>query len=298
MLLRVGCFIELTKLYKEKLVEYNYVIIITHKTMRNIIVAFSSTFLACALQLSCTSSVENTIKIQLTKQIKPAGKTIAERFEVPEGYYPTSLASNSFGEYLRNLPLKPIDASVHLFDGRIKANHQVYCSVVDQEIDPVDLQQCADAVMRLRGEYLFAQKKMDAIKFNFLSDGKPRYFKDYAKGDYSYKKFRAYMKYIFSYANTASLKKELTPVNDIQNIEVGDVFIQSGNPFGHAVIVVNLIENKQGEKKMMLAQSYMPAQETQILVNRNDNNSPWFAVKTGNLLTPEWEFHSSDLRRF
>lgn len=266
--------------------------------MRISTIIFLANLVMFAMLSSCSSSSENTVELQQNKQIKSEGKTISERFELPEGFTPTLVSANSFEEYLRNLPLKPIDAQVHLFDGRIKANHQVYCSVVDQEIDPVDLQQCADAVMRLRGEYLFAQKKFDLIKFNFLSDGKPRYFKEYAKGDYSYKKFRAYMKYIFSYANTASLKKELMPVGDIQNIQIGDVFIQSGNPYGHAVIVVHLIENKSGEKKMMLAQSYMPAQETQILVNRNDNNSPWYPVKSGVVSTPEWEFHSSDLRRF
>jgi len=263
----------------------------------SLIVVLSS--LAVWVELSsCSTPLESKTELKHTNHVQPEGKTISERFKLPQGFQPTTVASNSFGEYLRNLPLKPIDAQVHLFDGRVKANNAVYCSVIDQDIDAVDLQQCADAVMRLRGEYLFAQKKYDEIKFNFLSDGKPRYFKDYAKGDFSYKKFRTYMKYIFSYANTASLKKELIPVADIQEIQIGDVFIQSGNPYGHAVIVVQLIENKAGEKKMMLAQSYMPAQETQILVNRNDSNSPWYTVKTGAVSTPEWEFHSSDLRRF
>ncbi len=245
-------------------------------------------FVGCVGQSSTTDS----------SVIQTGQKTISTRFLPPEGFTTTLSDANTFGAYLQSLNLKSADAEVKYFDGRTKSNRDVYCAVVDQEIDPVDLQQCADAVMRLRGEYLFAQKKFDQIKFNFLSDGKPRYFKEYAAGNYSYNNFRKYMKYIFSYANTASLKNELTPVQNIQDIQVGDVFIQSGNPYGHAVIVVNLAQDETGNKKMMLAQSYMPAQETQILLNPALDNSPWFDVKDGDLNTPEWDFVSTDLRRF
>jgi hypothetical protein len=49
----------------------------------------------------------------------------------------------------------------------------------------------------------------------------------------------------------------------------------------------------------MLAQSYMPAQETQILINPNDESlSPWYPLKDGEIKTPEWTFMSGDLRCF
>lgn len=231
--------------------------------------------------------------------IDPEGKTIQERFNTPEGYIRMPLGETDFGTYLRNLPLKSIHSKVHYFDGRVKRNNNVYISVVDMEIGTRDLQQCADAVMRLRGEYLFAQDRLQDIHFTFVSDGKPRYFKKYAKGDHSYKKFRRYMNYIFAYANTASLRKELAKVDDIASIQPGDVFIQQGNPYGHAVIVVDVAQNMNGEKLFMIAQSYMPAQETQILVNRqNADISPWYKVKQGTIHTPEWTFESTDLRRF
>ena len=78
------------------------------------------------------------------------------------------------------------------------------------------------------------------------------------------------------------------------------VFIQKGRPFGHAVIVVDMCLNKiTGKKLYMLAQSYMPAQETQILVNRNNKTiNPWYELKKGDILTPEWNFIDTDLRRF
>lgn len=233
------------------------------------------------------------------KLIDPNGNTIETRFKTPKGFTRTSETATSFGTYLRNLPLKAMDSPVLYFNGETKRNANVYISVVDMEIGTRDLQQCADAVMRLRGEYLYHQKKYDAIHFNFLSDGKPRYFTNYAKGDLSYKKFRKYMNYIFAYANTASLLNELQPVSNITDMKIGDVFIQKGNPFGHAVIVVDVAKNVEGKTIYMLAQSYMPAQETQILINRNNNKmSPWYEAKAGTVYTPEWTFESSDLRRF
>jgi hypothetical protein len=141
-------------------------------------------------------------------------------------------------------------------------------------------------------------KLSQEIHFNFLSDGTPRHFIDYAKGDYSYAKFRKYMKYIFSYANTASLRAELK-VRFITDMQIGDVLIQKGNPYGHAVLVVNMAKDSTGNTVYMLAQSYMPAQETQILINRNSKSfSPWYPLKEGEIITPEWRFTSADLRHF
>lgn len=233
------------------------------------------------------------------KLIDTAQYTVEKRFLLPEGFTRAETAKNSFGYYLRNLPLKKAGSKVKYYNGAEKDNHDVYVSVIDQDIDPVDLQQCADAVMRLRGEWLFAQKRYEDIHFNFLSDGKPHYFTEYAKGDLSYKSFRKYMKHVFSYANTASLRDELVPVANIIDIAPGDVFIQKRNPYGHAVIVIDVIENPKGAKKYLLAQSYMPAQETQVLVNPNDKDlSPWYSVSGAEVVTPEWTFGTRDLRRF
>lgn len=69
---------------------------------------------------------------------------------------------------------------------------------------------------------------------------------------------------------------------------------------GHAVIIVDMAVNDAGEKIFILAQSYMPAQQTQILINPNDENiSPWYSSEIiDKLITPEWIFNSNELRRF
>mgnify|MGYP000471731144 CR=1 FL=1 len=87
----------------------------------------------------------------------------------------------------------------------------------------------------------------------------------------------------------------------MKEIEIGDVFIKGGFP-GHAVIVVDMAINKTNQEKVfLLAQSYMPAQELQILKNPNNQEiSPWYRVSeiSGELRTPEWTFKKTDLKRF
>ena len=77
----------------------------------------------------------------------------------------------------------------------------------------------------------------------------------------SQEEFRRFMDVVFAYASTLSLEKELKPIKKSE-MKIGDVFIKGGSP-GHAIIVMDMAENKStGEKIFILAQSYMPAQET------------------------------------
>jgi hypothetical protein len=103
----------------------------------------------------------------------------------------------------------------------------------------------------------------------------------------------------FERIKVVSLSKEMKPVM-IEDMEIGDVFIQGGSP-GHCVIVVDMAMHAQtGEKLFLLAQSYMPAQDIHILKNPQDPQiSPWYSIKFGDtLITPEWTFKRTDLKRF
>ncbi len=218
---------------------------------------------------------------------------------LPSGYEREKIDSNSFAFFLRNFPLKK-DNTVYYFNGKKKYNQSIHFAVLDIDVGTRDLQQCADAVMRLRAEYLFKTKQYSKIHFNFLSDKKPRFYTDYAHNNRSYKTFRKYMNYIFSYANTSSLHDEIKKVK-IEDMQIGDVFIQKGNPYGHAIIIVDMAEKKAtGEKIFLIAQSFMPAQSIHILKNFNNKNiNPWYPLNFGqNLYTPEWTFSKEDLRRF
>lgn len=248
-----------------------------------------------------------------------AQETIATRISPPSGYVREACADETFAGYLRNLPLLPKGSKVLLYNGREKPNQSAAFAVIDMEIGNRDLQQCADAVMRLRAEYLWKQKRYGEIKFNF-TNGFPASYKKWAEGerirvngnqvqwyasgkgaDYSYKTFRNYLDRVFMYAGTASLSKELKTV-PYHSLQAGDVFIKGGSP-GHAVIVVDVAVHPVTKKKVfLLAQSYMPAQQIHILVNpANRSLSPWYELGDGTaryLYTPEWTFDKSDLKRF
>lgn len=64
-------------------------------------------------------------------------------------------------------------------------------------------------------------------------------------------------------------------------------------------MVLDMAENMKGERVVLLAQSYYPSQEIHIINNtENPDISPWFEIKKGVILTPEWRFMSTDLVRF
>ncbi|HHY82768.1 MAG TPA: DUF4846 domain-containing protein [Clostridiales bacterium] len=257
------------------------------------------------------NSVENSIK----KYVNEAGTTIGERYLVPEGFTRTKVDEGSFGEFLRNQKLKPYGEKALYYNGREKPSEGVYDSVLDVDIGGRDLHQCADAIMLLRAEYLYQNGRYDDISFHFVSGFLAEYKKwmegyrikvqgnnaSYYKADSpsnTYNDFRRFMDIVMSYSSTLSLEKELKPVL-ISDIMIGDVFIVGGSP-GHAVIVVDMAENHLGEKIFLLAQSYMPAQQTQILINPMDESiSPWYSLKNkDSLVTPQWKFQLDQLKRF
>lgn len=253
-------------------------------------------FNADGVQTNKQSNTQSS-NLGIKSDIDTSALVLKDRFQEPDSFKRLDCDTNSFAFYLRHLKLKPYGSKVKYFDGTYKYSEDVYCAVVDMEISNKDLQQCADAVIRLRSEYLFSKKKYDSISFRFLGDGKMHSYKDYAGSDRSYAKFRKYTEYVFSYANTASLHKQLKTV-EFADMQIGDVFIQKGVPYGHAVIVIDMCIDGRGNKKYMLAQSYMPAQETQILRNPKDN-SAWYGEPEGiHVKTPEWSFTINDLKRW
>jgi hypothetical protein len=255
-------------------------------------------------------------KIDSYTGINKKGDSIRSRFDAPEGFKRLTAEKNSFGEYLQNFKLKPEGTVARNYDGSIKEPANVYEAILDIDVGTKDLQQCADAVMRLRAEYLYKQQRYGEIAFNFTNGFTAEYSKWrngyrikvkgnkttwYKKYEYieSYQNFREYLDIVFTYAGTLSLSKEPTPAV-ITDLQIGDIFIRGGSP-GHAVIVVDMAVNEDtGEKLFILAQSYMPAQDIQILKNTGNNKiSPWYSDKIeGDLITPEWIFKKSELKRF
>ncbi len=256
---------------------------------------------------------KNTVREK--EYINPEGMTVMERYLLPEGFERMEAEKGSFAEFLRKQKLKPYGQKALYYDGREKPSLGIYNGVLDVDIGNRDLHQCADAIMLLRAEYLYSKGKFEEIAFDFVSGFRAEYskwmegyrikvngndVKYYKATDPSntYKDFRKYMDMVMAYANTLSLEKELKAV-DTKDIEIGDVLIIGGSP-GHAVIVMDMAISQDNKKIFLLAQSYMPAQQTQILINPMDESiSPWYSLEgKDRLITPEWTFGLDQLRRF
>jgi len=280
----------------------------------------------CLFASGCSSQKEKTesydMAIRVTNSdtslslINPNGQTILERINPPAEFKRIAQPDSSFGSFLRHLPLKEHGSPVLLFNGLEKSRQDVHIAIVDMDVGNRDLQQCADAVMRLRAEYLYQADRYDQIRFHF-TNGFLAEYKKWREGyrikvsgnnvvwlkrddeSVSYDSFRRYLETVFAYAGTLSLEKETQTVL-IKEAQSGDFFITGGSP-GHAIIIIDICENMNtGEKKMLLAQSYMPAQEIHVLKNpQNPDNNPWYNLDFGNVLrTPEWTFEKTDLHRF
>lgn len=262
------------------------------------------------LMLSCTEGIDTTYPEQ-----SPVTFSIVTDIAPPAGFKRMNVAESSFGNWLRNLSLKK-DRKVYLYNGSLKRNQNAQFAVVDMTVGTKDLQQCADAIMRLRAEYFFNRNEIDKIRFR-SSGGTILSFADWRKGTRyklsgnkliavrqsvtvpdSRKDLESFLEFVFSYCGTYSLQAELNMVK-LKDMQPGDVFVKGGAP-GHAMIVMDVAVNNKGEKIFMLAQSYMPAQDIHIVRNPAATElSPWYELsELEAIITPEWDFSADQLRRW
>lgn len=244
------------------------------------------------------------------------GKTLETRITVPDGYQRTAGKQNSFASFVRTYPLKKAGSKVRLYDKSKKENQDAHVAVFKLPIEPEDLQQCADSVIRMYAEYFWKTKQYERIAFRF-SDG---FLAEYTKwrdgfriqpggargtvwvgggNDYddSYANFKKFIRMVFAYSSTISLKNESKKIS-LKKLRVGDIFIQAGSP-GHVVMVADVCENAEGKKAFLLAQGYMPAQEFHLLKNPAHEDDPWYYEEevTYPFETPEYTFEKGSLMR-
>ena len=243
--------------------------------------------------------------------------TIRTRFNPPKGFSWVQEEPGSFSEFLTNFPLHPPNLPVRDFTGVPIEEQQHHVAILKIDVGEKNLQQCADAWIRLYSEYLWLNQRFDDIGFEFTStqffawdDYKIGYrtkevnkkvsFINTGKFDDSYESFQKYLEVIFRYAGTISLDVESDPVKDNASVKAGDFIIKPGSP-GHSVIIVGVAKNVAGKKLYLLAESYMPAQDIHILVNhKNRKLSPWYEldVHAAQTVTAKYIFKPTSIKRF
>lgn len=224
--------------------------------------------------------------------INPEGETVLTRFNPPEGYARKEAEPDSFAEYVLNYPLKEAGAQALFYDGTPIPYQHVCAAVFDLPIENVDLQQCADSVMRFYAEYYWTQGKADQLSFYYTTG----FVSDYARWrdgyrvlyennqfswvasygyDDSYSRFVAFLRHAFCYAGTRSMDYyEAYPIS-MDEIEIGDVFLEGGSP-GHVVMVVDICYDEEGRKAFLLADGHTPAQDFHVMKNMLHMDDPWY----------------------
>lgn len=254
---------------------------------------------------------ENALKINKDKN------TIRERFSPPEGYEWIDEKPGSFGHFIENFKLKPYRSQILRYDGTPISTQHLHEAVFDIDTGNKDLQQCADAAIRIRAEYLYKAKKFNEIKFHFTSgdllswndykngtrafvNGNSVSFRKTAAFDDSYNSFRNYLDLIFNYAGTISLNKETKPVMRNSDLKTGDILITPGSP-GHIVFISGVCKNKKGERLFLLSEGFTPAQSIHVLSNPfNPYFTPWYDldIHTAETKTARYFFKPTNFRSF
>ncbi|HEX2605853.1 MAG TPA: DUF4846 domain-containing protein [Flavisolibacter sp.] len=235
--------------------------------------------------------------------------TVAHFKNVPSSYR-VQKPSDDWHTFLQRLP--ETRADVLDYTGKPVKDQWKHETVLNFDVGNKDLQQCADALMRIRAEYLYAAHRLDAIGFHFTGGGfysfssycqgirpvvkgqKIFFLKQSSPVNASHLALRSYLDIVYAYANTISLVKDL---KNATRFEVGSVVIHPGSP-GHCFMIIDQKIIK-GDTVYKLAEGYMPAQSIYVLANTKEPGiSPWHHLKKGPIHTASFDFDSYQLMKF
>lgn len=263
------------------------------------------------------NQIKGIVAISISKPnyINTEGDSISTRVTIPNGYKRVVYESGTFQEYLRHYQLKPFGSKIINYDDSEYFAQDWHDAILEVPVPKNGLQQCADALMRIRSEYLWKHNRKDEIGFNFTSghycswqkyaDGyRPKIrgnnatFHKTASPNHSKASFYKYLNLIYTYAGTLSMHHELPKV-PVTDIKIGDMLVKPGSP-GHIEIIVDEIVNEQGDKMYLLAQGNTPAQSVCLLKNFEDTSiSPWYRFDENEpVYTPSYYFDEAKFIRF
>lgn len=248
--------------------------------------------------------------------INAEGTTVTSRVLAPDGYQRVNTEEGSFGSYVQNYSLKPVGSQVINYDGKPYVFQKGHVGVLDIPVPSNGLQQCADALIRIRSEFLWEQNREEEIGFKFTS-GHYCSWSKYAQGyrpsingnnvtfsrvtspNSSKENFYKYLNLLYTYAGTYSLSQELDKVSSINDLTIGDMVVYPGFP-GHIMMIGDIAENDQGERLFLFFQGNTPAQSVHIIKNTSDTaHNPWYSLEgKQSLETPIYTFESFKLVRF
>ncbi|WP_245738170.1 DUF4846 domain-containing protein [Hyunsoonleella jejuensis] len=120
-----------------------------------------------ALQFKASKRNINVLEPVLKHQrlLNKEGLRIQSRVNLPNGYKRVAYPKGSCQEYFRNYRLKPFGAKIINYDNTEYLWQQWHIGVLDIPVPKNGLPQCADALIRIRSEYLWDRNRNEAIGF-------------------------------------------------------------------------------------------------------------------------------------
>lgn len=244
-----------------------------------------------------------------------SSSTLAKRVSPPSGFQRQAVSAESFAAYLRDLALLPAKSPVLDFRGRtiLEATDPRLVAVASLDVSPVDLQQCADSIIRLHAEWRWANQGRNMVYYAASGEAMP--YALWAEGkrireerghivwtksaepSTDYASFRKYLDRVFTYANTGSISRFGQKVKKT-DLLAGDFFVLPGSP-GHTVLVLDMAKNAAGQIAILLGQGFMPAQQFHVIADEEGN--AWHRPKDGEVairIPFGYEFSWDQLRRF
>lgn len=292
-----------------------FVLVIMRKLILFIFVVIAAVLVYYQIPSSNALPLVNDLTTRATL-LNEDSLTIKGRVRIPSGFKRVEYAKGSFQDYLRHYKLKPFNSKIINYDNSLYYWQKGHIGILDVPVPENGLQQCADALIRIRSEYLWDQNRKKEIGFNFTS-GHYCSWSDYANGfrpivkenkvtfvkkaknDHSKANFYRYLNLIYTYSGTLSLYNELQQITDSNKIMIGDMIIKGGSP-GHIVMVADEIVNEYGEKRYLLFQGNTPAQSVHLVKNLSDDYfSPWYQLELNAIIpVSNYTFNEAKYVRF
>jgi len=214
-----------------------------------------------------------------------------EKIPLPSSnYMRVQIRDNSFAEWLRDLSLQKSGSDVLNYRGGIfkTGKDTSVAFVVDMNIEGKRLEQCMDVLVRFYADYLWEKKQTKNLNLplpggywlnwkNWGEGYRPNFsgidvtIKKSSKPDSSHQSYISYLNTVYSESHTQQFFHAYLPINR-EEVKIGDMIIRKGTK-GHAVMIVDLALNKQGEMIALIGNGDTPA--CQFFILKYSKDSPW-----------------------
>ncbi len=239
---------------------------------------------------------------------------LAKRYRPPTGFHRVAVGPQSFAAWLRTLPIRTDRMQVLSYQGLPLKRPSA--GIVAMEVGERDLMQCADSIIRLHAEYLWAHGRQKEAAYRFTSGDETRW-QDWVSGEQfriegnqvkriqgaprpsTHANYRRWLDLVFTYAGTMSLARDAAAPAVESLVEAGEFYVEAGSP-GHAVMVLDVVTNSEGVRLGLLGQGFMPAEDIHVLRSPVALDGVWFRLpeQAGEALpTPSWRPFSAQSRR-